>query len=869
LIWDLALHGAKGIYNKSGVVFMRGLKFGAALMCFFLLEPFVLSSDERSEWIDYNKNGKLDPYENPELPAEERAKDLVSRMTLEEKIDMLHGVTGMGATGYIAPNERLGIPALMMEDGPVGVRRDKATGFPAPIGMAATWDPELIEIVGKDIGEEVRAKGRDVLLAPCVNILRVPFGGRSFEAFGEDPYLVSRMAVSYIKGVQSNGIIATPKHYAANNQEEGRMTVSADVDERALREIYLPAFEASVKEGKALSVMAAYNRLNGKYCTENEDLLRILEDEWGFKGYVVSDWGATHSTVEAATGGLDVEMPDDKHFGHSLLEAVKAGFVDEGEINDKVSSVLYSMFSAGILDREREQRDIDIEGHGKHALQAAAEGMVLLKNEGNILPLSEEDSVAIIGPEGVEPRYYGGGSAQVDPFYTISPSDALKAVFREVNHAKGIATPTVIGSSLLSGNESGLTGEYFNNVNLSGDPVMKRIDKQVYFDWKDGSPAPEINADKFSVRWSGDLKVPESGAYTIAFTSDDGIRVWIDGKLLIDAWKDQGSTTYKVSTTLSEGLHDIKIEYYENSGGAVAKFLWNTPRERENALQEALDSAKRSSAAIVFVSDEQTEGSDHEAMLSEDQNELIERIAEANRKTIVVLNTGGPVLIGGWTEKVPAILEAWYGGEEMGNALADIIAGKVNPSGKLPVTFPKDKESIPAFYYSRYTEAGYPGVADHVGYSEGIFVGYRHYDTRGIEPLFPFGYGLSYTTFEYNNIEAPRIVRLGGNMTVSITVKNTGNVAGAEVVQLYIRDEKASLERPSKELKGFQKIYLEPNESRKLSFEINVRDLAFYDPARDSWVAEPGRFEVLIGSSSEDIRASASLLALSSGQKRI
>jgi len=370
-------------------------------------------------------------YKDKSADIEARVSDLLQRMTLEEKVQMVHGVQGKGATGYIEGNDRLGIPPLTMEDGPVGVRRDKATDFPASLCMAATWDTDLLELVGSDIGLETKSKGRSMLLAPCINILRIPMNGRTFEAYGEDPYLVSRMAVSYIKGVQSNNVIATPKHYAANNQEQDRMTIDTIVDELTLHEIYFPAFRASIMEAGALSIMPAYNKVNGSYCTENEYLMNELKKEWNFKGFSVSDWGATHSTVPAALAGLDVEMPGSTYFGDALLQAIKDGKVDESIINDKVSRVLRTMFTIGLFDNPITTKDIDFEAHGKDALKVAEEGMVLLKNDNNILPLdpAKINKLAIIGATAKNPRYFGGGSASTDPVYTVNPYDALSKVF--------------------------------------------------------------------------------------------------------------------------------------------------------------------------------------------------------------------------------------------------------------------------------------------------------------------------------------------------------------------------------------------------------------------------------------------------------
>ncbi len=802
---------------------------------------------------------RIKPYLNTSLSADERAGDLLERMTLEEKVRMLHGVTDMGATGYIEGNDRLGIPPLMMEDGPVGVRRGKATDFPASIGMAAAWDPALLDTAGRDIGDETRSKGRGVLLAPCMNIVRVPMNGRTFESYGEDPFLTSRMAVSYVRGVQSNGVIATPKHYAANNQEQDRMNVSADVGELTLHEIYFPAFRASVVEAGALSVMPAYNRLNGGYCTENEYLMRELKGEWGFEGFTVSDWGATHSTVEAALAGLDVEMPGSDYFGDELLNAVKEGKVSEDVIDDKVFRVLRAMLVSGLFDRPATTKDIDYEAHGEDALRIAEDGMVLLKNEG-ILPLDPRaaGSVAVIGAAAKNPRYFGGGSASTDPVYTVSPYDALSRVFSGIIYAEGTELTDITPFSAECftpsvGEGPGLYAQYYNNMNLSGEPALKRVDENVYFDWRQDSPGPGVNSDNFSVRWTGYLKVPESMEYEIRAITDDGMRVWIGGVKVIDEWKDQGAFEYTAKVRLEGNrAYEIRIEYYDHTGGAVAKFgRTMTMDERIPLMDEAKRAARGANVVLLFVQDDQTEGRDHDLSLPYGQNELIKQIAEANPNTVVILNTGGPVLMGDWIDKVPAVLEAWYGGQEMGNAVTNILIGRVNPSGRLPVTFPAKVEDIPAFCYVSNPEEGYPGVNGRVKYAEGVYVGYRHYDARNIAPQFPFGYGLSYTTFECSDFRTS--VNGTGYGSVSIAVRNSGGVEGKAVVQLY----KRSPGMDYKELIGFEKVSLMPGETKELVFAITPELLADYDESLDL-VMSPGTYDLVVGSSSRDVLCAGS-----------
>lgn len=795
-----------------------------------------------------------------EVQIDEKIEDLLKKMTLEEKVTL---IAGNDMETY--PIERLGIPSIKMADGPVGVREGISTSFPSSISMAASWDIDLINKIGWALAREVKAKGRHMLLAPCVNINRVPMGGRNFESFGEDPYLTSRLTVSYVKGLQDHNVIATPKHYACNNQEWERGSIDVKVDERTLREIYLPAFEAAVKEAGALSVMAAYNKVNGFHCSENDYLLNdILKKEWGFKGFVVSDWGATHSVVNAANFGLDLEMPRGDYFNGNLVRAVKAGEVKESVIDDKVRRLLRVTFLAGIFDKKSDpDRGVDTPEHRQIALKTAQEGIVLLKNERGVLPLNinQIKSIAVIGPNAAVNRYGGGGSSEITPFYSVSPLEALQNKVADkvaINYAIGCSLEgelSTIGSSFLfttSDNKkvNGLLGEYFDNKDLQGEAILKRVDKQINFDWGGGSPGEGIKPDRFSVRWTGKLIPDSSGEYEFSIISDDGVRLYLNERLLIDNWRDQAAEVKKATTTLEAGKeYDLRIEYYENWGGAIIRLGWGKPGE---LLAEAINAAKKSDAVIICAGLSkrfEAESFDRKNLdLPDPQNELIKKISEANKNTIVVLNSGAPVLMNEWIDKVPVVVEAWYPGQEGGNAIADVLLGNFNPCGKLPVTFPLKWEDCPAY-------PTYPGKEGRTYYSEGIFVGYRYFDKKNIKTLFPFGHGLSYTTFQYSNIKiTPNAVSDSEVVNVSFDLKNTGNREGAEIVQLYIKDAESSVERPIKELKRFQRVYLKPGETTKVSFRLDKRAMSFYDVKKKDWVAEPGEFEVLIGSSSQDIR---------------
>ncbi|MCJ7776846.1 MAG: glycoside hydrolase family 3 C-terminal domain-containing protein, partial [Sedimentisphaerales bacterium] len=781
---------------------------------------------------------------------------LISQMTLEEKIELVHGQTAMDLPAI----GRLGIPSLHMSDGPVGVRYGNATAFPANIALSASWDIDLAGQVGQAIAKELRNKGRNVILAPCMNIVRVPHGGRNFETFGEDPFLNSRMAVAYIKGVQSQKAVACAKHYACNNQEYERGSIDIQVDQRALHEIYLPAFKASVVEAGVWAVMTAYNKVNGYHCTENSYLQQtVLKDEWGFKGFIVSDWGAVHSIVGTANNGLDVEMPSGGFWDYGqLLAAVNNGDVNENTINDKVRRVLRAIYKSGMTAEAWEGIDEMIPEHNQLALNVGTAGIVLLKNEGSILPLDSNSSVTIaaIGPNLYEARTGGGGSSIVSPYYSISPLQGLQNMAGPnitITHCAGSllnnSSPLAIDPSYLyvqDMNGNGLNAEYFNNMTLQGTPVLTRVDATVNFDWAGGSPGSGVNANNFSARWTGKLVVPTSGLYEIGMNTDDGFRLYLNGQLLINDWNDHAARYTSVSVQLTAGQqNDLIIEYYENLGSAVAKLSCHL----NDLLTEAINKASAADVAILFVglsSDLEGEGSDKPTMdLPTSQIQLIQAVAVANPNTIVVIFSGPQVGMSSWIDNVPAVMQAWYPGQECGNAVANILFGRENPSGKLPVTFIKQWQDSPCY-------TNYPGNV----YTEGIFVGYRYYDPN-VEPLFPFGYGLSYTTFAYSNLSIDtNSLAANGTFNVSLKVENTGQKAGSEVVQLYVADIASSVPRPPKELKAFKKIYLQPGEHKQVFFTLDKSALSYYDVANSQWYAEPGMFEVQVGSNSRDVRVS-------------
>jgi beta-glucosidase len=796
----------------------------------------------------------------PALQDDPRVTRLLSQLTLEEKIELL------GGTGFdTKPIPRLGIPPLPMTDGPVGVHRGLSTAFPAGVMMAATWDPALIERLGAAVGREAKSKGLRMLLGPCVNIHRTPFGGRNFESFGEDPYLAARMAVAVVKGVQSEKVIATTKHYACNNQEHERLFTNVTVSERALREIYLPAFEAAVKEGGSLSVMSAYNKVNGLWCSENPYLLTdILKKEWGFKGFIVSDWGAVHSTVPTANAGLDVEMPTAKYLNaDSLLPAIKAGKISVATIDDKVRRLLNTMAWAGLLDSSSVDKGaLGTPEHLAIARDVAAEGIVLLKNDRNVLPLDAGKlrSIAVVGPNAAYARTGGGGSSHVDPMRTISVLDAVKSRLGDrvrIAYAPGCPSVGVFepipAAQLVPPNakpgEHGLKGEYFANVNLEGAPALTRIDSMLNYDWETRAPAEGLPNDGFSVRWTGQLIAPATGTFALSTMSDDGVRVYVEDKLVIDDWNNHSPEQNTCEVVLEAGKkYRIRVEFFDSRGGALLRLGLGDSQEKYR--ETAIAAARDADAVLVCVGSNETtesEGFDRRQVgLSEEQERLVAAIAAVNRKTIVVVNTGAGVLTERWINSVPALLEAWFPGQEGGTAIADVAFGDVNPSGKLPTTFVKRWEDSPAF-------GNFPGKGS-VDYAEGIYVGYRYFDTKKIDVAFPFGFGLSYTTFAISNLKVMPADYPGHmRFMVSAEIENTGTKPGAEVVQLYVHSVSAPVDRPEKELKGFRRIALAPGEKKSVQFMLDDRSFAYYDAARKGWVVAPGQYEIQIGNSSRNI----------------
>lgn len=696
------------------------------------------------------------------VQMEKRIEKLIKKMTLEEKVGLLHG----NSKFYVAGVERLGIPEWSLSDGPHGVRaeinrhdwayagwtNDSASYFPTGTAFAAAWNPELAYRRGEVLGEEARWRKKDVLLGPGVNIIRSPLCGRNFEYMSEDPYMNSVLAVAYIKGLQSRDVACSVKHFAVNNQETNRTTVDVECSERALREIYLPAFKAAVQEGGALTVMAAYNKFRGEFCAENNYLVRkILRNEWGFDGVYVTDWGAAHSTIPSMEAGLDLEMGtlidkyEDWYYANPLIEAVKSGKIPMSLVDEKVGDVLRVMIKTNVLDPKKRfgPGSMNTKEHQQATYDAAAEAIVLLKNQNNLLPLdfSSIKSLAVIGDNATRKHSNGGLSSEIKAVYEVTPLEALRAKW----------------------------------------------------------------GDKVDIRFA------------------------------------QG---YEKLSTFVEG---------SNNGQSSGTFSSKT-QESDALLKKAVEVARTSDVALLVCGlnhDYDTESFDRLNMdIPYGQVELIQEVVKANPRTIVVMIAGSPLNMAAVDICSPAIVWAWFNGMEGGNALVDVLSGKVNPSGKMPFTTPVSLDQSPA-----HALGNFPGRDLKVNYEEDILVGYRWFDTKGLPVVYPFGYGLSYTTFNYSNLNTDKkTYDQADTIQATFTLTNTGDREGAEVAQLYVSDPVCSVMRPVKELKGFKKVFLKPGESRRITLDIPVSSLAFYSEAQSQFVVEPGEFILQLGASASDIK---------------
>lgn len=804
-----------------------------------------------------------------------RTEALLSQMTLEEKVRILAGSAAFSLHGI----ERLGIPQLNMTDGPTGVRSNRgvpATVFPVGVAQAATWNPETIGAVAAAIAREARAMGDHVVLAPTINLMRLPTWGRNFETYSEDPYLAGVMGSAFVQALQAEGVGASVKHYAANNQELERFDVDAQVDERTLREMYLAAFERVVREADPWTVMASYNRLNGPHVSEHRWLLTtVLKEQWGYEGAVVSDWTAVRSTAPTANAGLDLEMPGPaRWFGDKLLAAVEAGEVSPAQVEDNARRVLRLIVRSGLLDGPAPAGELRTPRHRAIAFETACEAMTLLKNEGGVLPFAKDKvrTVALIGPNARRCLFQGGGSSQVVTEGQRSVAEGLAALLGpdiRLVEALGVDNepyPPPADRRLFSPDPErsaeGLRIDYFTATDLSGEPSHSGLERHM-MRWVMAALSSGKQTPYGSFRWTGWFWPEASGTYEFGVRATGEATFTFDGQPLItpttegrlDRLDVMGSLVPRRLATveLEAGRgYPVSFDYIPESPEAdYLAFGVRTPSEPMSA---AIDAARAADAVILVLGSSsvtEAEGYDREDIaLPGAQDELARAVLAANPNTAIVLNTGSPFAMP-WIDQAPAVLQMWLSGETGPEALAAVLFGDRAPGGRLPVTFPVAFGQHPA-----HRVEPEPKVC---AYAEGLAVGYRWFDETGVQPLFPFGHGLAYTSFEMAGLQAPAQGRAGEGVTVSIEVANTGDRIGQEVVQVYVAPKAAALPRPPKELKGFSKVRLEPGERRRVEITLEPNAFAYWDVAGGAWRVDPGAYDLCVGRSAGDIRAVASL----------
>ncbi|HVT77728.1 MAG TPA: glycoside hydrolase family 3 C-terminal domain-containing protein [Acidimicrobiales bacterium] len=795
----------------------------------------------------------------------DRIEKLLAEMTLEEKVSLLAGEDWWHTPAI----DRLGVPPLKVSDGPAGVRGAHVSGGPAsasfPCGTAlgATWDTALLREVGVALAGELRSKGATVILAPTVNLHRTPLAGRNFECFSEDPFLTARLSAAYIDGVQSQGMATTVKHFVANDSEFERMTISSEVPERALRELYLVPFESAVAAGTH-AIMTAYNKVYGTWCGENGFIMEtIAREEWGFDGLFMSDWFGTHSTVDAAEAGLDLEMPGPPAYrGDLLTKAVTAGDLDEDIVTERARRVLQLMERTGVLDGSGPAAETYDDNAATNDLlrRVARRAIVLLCNEHDVLPLqpSTLKTVALVGPLAATASTQGGGSAGVLPPYEVSPLQGLRAALGD-----GVSITTARGATLGRGAaqidpnqwDGGLRVSYFAGLDVAGEPVLQETTPRSAFRW-DAQFEPAGAGEPWSCHVEGIFTAEFDGPHTFSARTLDRCRLWVGDAAFVDEWDSAGERrTIAGTVQLAAGESvTVRLDYASifeaHMFGSLLDIRVLEPIP-DDLRAPAVDAARNAEVAIVVVGMDSTwesEGFDRKSIdLPPGQDELIRAVATVNPNTVVVVNAGAPVAMP-WRDEVAAIVQLWYLGQEAGNALADVLTGAVDATGRLPTTFAHRLEDIPAML-------NYPGENGEVLYGEGLFVGYRAFDRTKVEPLFPFGFGLSYTTFAFGEPTASALTTgPGKGLTVTVPVTNTGDRAGECVVQLYVRDVEASLVRPEKELKGFGRIALDAGATGSVDIALDDRAFQFWDPAEHAWRAEAGEFDLLVGASAGDIR---------------
>jgi beta-glucosidase len=815
--------------------------------------------------------------DSPQIEA--KAHTLLAKLTLEQKILLLGGIDHMFTHAVPA----IDLPRFKMSDASLGVRSwGPTTAYAGGVALAATWDKEFAHRLGEGLGRDARARGVHFLLGPGVNIARSPLAGRNFEYFSEDPFLNAAMVIPYIEGVQSQGVIATVKHYALNNQEYNRHNVNVEVDERTMREIYFPAFEAAVTRAHVDAVMDSYNLVNGVHATQNEFLnLKVLKGEWGFQSILMSDWDATYDGVAAANNGLDLEMPNARFMtAEVLLAAVKAGKVKESTIDDKVLRLLRTELRYGFLDRP--QLDLSDSTYSVAdravALDGARESLTLLKNDGHLLPLDANKikTIAVIGPDAWPAVTGGGGSSEAQAFEPVSILTGIANLAgpdAHILYARGLPSENeIFDKTLWSGV---IKMETFLSKDFTGTPETAAIPKIADYQHSGRDAKSGVRQ---SIRYTARYKAAKAGKYLILAASParsgDEFTVLTDGRTVLAQAYTEGRVPQAATLELAAGQTvNVIAEYLPHS--PVASFGLGIAFEPELISEDAKKYAALADAVVLavgFSPHTEGEGYDRTFALPWGQDALIEAVTAANPRTIVTLTAGGSLDTRRWLSKVPALLHTYYPGQEGGTAVAEVLFGKHNPEGKLPVSFDRSWEENPSapYYYPikgadtslHVIEEGKPPVDYVIGqvkYEDRLLVGYRYWTTSGKHPLFPFGFGLSYTTFSFTNLQAPATAVSGSTVAVSFDVTNTGNVAGAEVAQLYVSDPSARVSRPERELKGFEKVRLAPGETKHVILNLDARAFSYWDSTAHKWTIDPGKFVIRVGNSSENTPLSADL----------
>ncbi|MFP5237908.1 MAG: beta-glucosidase [Acidobacteriota bacterium] len=806
--------------------------------------------------------------DSPEIEAQ--ARQMLSKLTLEQKIKLIGGIDGM----YTNAIPSIGLPRFKMSDASVGVRTwGPTTAYAGGAALAATWDPEFARTLGEGLGRDARARDVNFLLGPGVNIARSPVSGRNFEYLSEDPFLNATMVVPYIEGVQSQGVIATVKHYAANNQEYSRHDTDSIVDERTLREIYLPSFEAAVTKGHVDAVMDSYNQLNGVHATQDEFLnLKVLKGEWGFKGILMSDWDATYDSVGAANNGLDLEMPSPKFMNaQGLLPAIKAGKVKESTIDDKVLRLLRTELRYGFTDRPQwnDSYSTYSVADRKVALQGALESLTLLKNENHFLPLdaAKVKTIAVIGPMAWPAVPGGGGSSEATAFEPVSILTGIaNAAGADVHVLYTRGLPDMREIFWRTQWDGAVQAKTFASKDFTGSAQTaseRGINEYKQQWWGPADKSPR------SISYTANYKAAKAGKYMIlaAASGSDKYTVSVDGKEVITQVQAEGQYPESATLDLNAG-QTIKVVAHYKPGFAGNRFGLGIINEEEMISEDVKKFAAAADVAVVAVGygpQFESEGFDRSFTLPWGQDALIDAVAAANPHTVVTVESGGGFDTSRWLDKVPALLEDYYPGQEGGTAVGEVLFGKHDPEGRLPVSFDrawKDNPSYPYYYPTpgedTVLHVDQPGQPErditigHVHYGDKLMVGYRYWTTTGKKPLFPFGYGLSYTTFSFSNLQVPSTAQSGSTVNVSFDVTNSGSAEGATVAQLYVSDPSAKVSRPERELKGFEKVRLNPGETKHVTLSLDARAFSYWDEGAHKWTIDPGKFVVRVGDSSEN-----------------